>query len=107
MYEMTKNLFDTALVKKPTQERSDRRHRKEDRRDDTIKERKDEKEYLKLDSMYKNKYIVPKPITKTKNSHNARNELYSEKLFKNINSDGIKKKTAKDALLLPLIKSEM
>lgn len=110
MYEMTKNLFDTALVKKPNGEKSDRRHRKEDRRDETIKERerKEDKENLKLDSLFKHKYVVPKPIMKSKNSQNARNELYSEKLFKNlINSDGVKKKTAKEALLLPLIKSEM
>ena len=110
MYEMTKNLFETALVKK-VPERAERRLRKDDRerREETHKERerKEEKDSFKLDSLSKVKYIVPKPVTKTKNASKARDELFSEKFFKSNNNEGIKKKSAKEALLLPLIKSEM
>lgn len=111
MYEITRNLFDQTL-KKPNQEKTDRRAKKEEkeRREEKERERdrekKEDKDSIKLETNYfsKNKYVVPKPTTKNKNYVHSRDELFVDKLSKGQDPN---KKTAKDILLLPLIKNEM
>jgi hypothetical protein len=111
MYEITRNLFEQTL-KKPNPEKTERRAKKEEKERREEKERekdrekKEDKDSIKLETNYfsKNKYVVPKPNTKHKNFVHTRDELYLDKLYKGTDPN---KKTAKDTLLLPLIKNEM
>ena len=104
MYEMTKNIFDTALYKKPQDY-----HHHNDRKITIFEERREDKEALKNDIMMqtKYKYTVPKPVSKSKPHASSREELYSQKLFKGSVEENPNKKTVKETLLLPLINKEM
>jgi len=113
MYEMARNIFDSALTSKQAENLpQDRKFYKEEKYKEGGLERKEEKEANKLDFFSlissKNKYSVPKPNAKNKKMVTQhRSDLYSQKLFGNALNDNIKKRSAKDTLLLPLINSEM
>lgn len=113
MYEMAKNIFDTALVKKIV-EKNEKTHRRLEKKekDHYLNPVKDDK-YNKLDTALNKHKSMNKETKLKRKTHINMSEayphnkhiLYADKYFKS--STNSKHKNSKEELLLPLINYDM